>query len=143
MKIYFACAISGGRGNEHVYPPIVAHLRNHGEVLTEIFSDPNIFMLDGQVSDHEIFSRDLEWIKEADVIVAEVSTPSFGVGYEIALGELLGKRVLCLRKKQERKLSAMISGNPYKNLIIKEYSTIEEAILHIDGFFNRSSSSLH
>ena len=143
MKIYFACAISGGRENEGAYPPLVEHLRKYGTVLTEMFSDPNIFTLDRQISDQEIFSRDLEWIREADAIVAEVSTPSFGVGYEIALGENLGKRLLCLRKKQERKLSAMISGNPYQHLTIKEYSTMGEAQLHIDEFFNGSPNSLH
>ncbi|MEI7962017.1 MAG: nucleoside 2-deoxyribosyltransferase [archaeon] len=43
-----------------------------------------------------IFDRDVAWIKEADLVVAEVSMPSVGVGYEIGFAESLGKKIICL-----------------------------------------------
>jgi len=134
MKIYFACAIAGGRGHAHLYPDLVSHLNKHGEVLTEIFSDNDIFEKDRKLADHKIFNRDMTWINESNVIIAEVSTPSLGVGFEIATALNQGKKVLCLFKNQDdRKLSAMIAGN--KNLNIKRYNTIEEVKQHIDEFF--------
>jgi hypothetical protein len=45
----------------------------------------------------------MSWLKEADVIVAEVSTPSLGVGYEIGKAEDMGKRILCLYKNKKIK----------------------------------------
>ena len=138
MKIYFSCSISGGRHNEHLYPPIVAHLKHHGEVLTEMFSDDKIVSLDAQVADTEIFNRDMLWLEESDAVVAEVSTPSFGVGFEVCKSQELGKDVLCLyQNNQEKKLSAMISGNPYKKLMVRKYTSLEDAFNHIDEFFAR------
>lgn len=67
----------------------------------------------------------MEWVRESDVVVAEVSTPSLGVGYEIGQAQALGKPVLCLFRPQEgKRLSAMLSGNAY--VAIREYQTIED-----------------
>ena len=56
--------------------------------------------------------RDMAWLMESDVVVAEVSMPSHGVGYEIASAEAAGKPVLCLYRPQpDRRLSAMLGGN--------------------------------
>ncbi len=101
-------------------------------MLTEHIVD----VLDGDevdVTDEEIFLRDVAWLGEADVLVAEVTAPSLGVGYEIGIAEALGKPVLCLhRGRSGRRLSAMISGNP--GLVVKKYDKPEEALGLIDEF---------
>jgi nucleoside 2-deoxyribosyltransferase len=69
-------------------------------------------------TDKDIFERDMEWVREADIIVAEVSTPSLGVGYELGQAEAMGKKVLCLYREQEgKRLSAMVNGNNYFTMI--------------------------
>ena len=74
----------------------------------------------------EVHDRDLKWLREADVLVAEVTTPSLGVGYEIALAESWGKPVLCLfRPESGRRLSAMIAGAA--GVRVEEYASVEEA----------------
>lgn len=40
----------------------------------------------------DIFDRDVKWPNESDLIVAEVSIPSLGIGYELGLAERLGKK---------------------------------------------------
>ena len=76
----------------------------------------------------------MKWLTESDVIVAEVSTPSLGVGYEVAKAEEMGKKILCLyRPTPERKLSAMIAGN--KHVAVIEYQTIEELKKILSRFF--------
>ncbi|MFH1592008.1 MAG: nucleoside 2-deoxyribosyltransferase [Candidatus Woesearchaeota archaeon] len=136
MKIYFACSIDGGRTHAHLYPEIVEHLKNFGEVLTEYFSDDNrLFKTEKGRGAHEIFERDMNWIDQSSVIIAEVSTPSLGVGFEIATVLNQGKPIICLYKKQDnKKLSAMIAGN--KNLHTIKYDTLEEAKQKIDEFFS-------
>ena len=114
---------------------MIKHLDTYGKVLTEYVGDPKLSSYgDNKRSDDRIYDRDTSWIKESDIVVAEVSTPSLGVGYEIAYAEQLGKTILCLYKRQiNKKLSAMINGN--KNILVKEYDKIDEATQHIDEFF--------
>lgn len=142
MKIYFACAIAGGREHSHLYPELVGHLKNYGEVLTEYFSDDDqLYEAEKGRKDHEIFSRDIARLNESQVIIAETSTPSLGVGFEIATALNQNKKVLCLFKNQNNKpLSSMITGN--KDIHLIKYNNIEEAKQKIDEFFsnlNRSS----
>jgi len=135
QKIYFACSIRGGRDHAHLYPEIVDHLKNHGEVLTEYFASNQILEIEKKFKAHEIFAMDIGWINESNTLVAEVSTPSLGVGFEIATALNMNKKVLCLFKNQDnRPLSEMISGN--KNIHIIKYDTLEEAKQKIDEFFS-------
>ncbi len=105
MKIYFAGSIRGGREDVKIYSEIIKYLCNYGEVLTEHVADPSLLVKGEQyLSDQEIHDRDMEWLLQSDVIVAEVTAPSLGVGYEIRAAVDLNKKVLCLYRPQEDKL---------------------------------------
>ena len=92
-----------------IYAEVVKLLKKYGEVLTERNADPNFFG-ETSITDEEIFERDMAWLNSADVLVAEVTTPSLGVGYEIASVLNLGKPVIALyREIPGKRLSAMIS----------------------------------
>jgi len=89
-------------------------LGEYGRVLTEhLGDDEQISRKDSLMSDREIHDRDLEWILESDLVVAEVTVPSLGVGYEIGRAIENRKPILCLfREGTEKRLSAMIAGSP-------------------------------
>lgn len=111
MKIYFAGSISGGRGDQEIYRQIIDLLKQHGTVLTEHFGDASLTAGGEDLADCDIHDRDLDWLSSADVLVAEVTTPSLGVGYEIGRAVEWGKRVVCLYRPSEgRRLSGMIAG---------------------------------
>ncbi len=135
MKIYFAGSIRGGRNDAELYAEIISLLGQYGEVLTEHIGDDSLSSMHGSGADPvHIFEQDSDWVKEADVIVAEVTTPSLGVGYEIGLAESLEKKILCLYREQEdRSLSAMIAGN--RHLSIAEYESIEDIENILKDFF--------
>ena len=137
MKIYFAGSIRGGREDWAVYQELIENLGRFGQVLTEHVGDPDLPDYGENVlPDEEIFQRDMAWLQEADSIVAEVTTPSLGVGFEIGRAELLGKPVLCLyRQKEGRRLSAMIAGNP--KLQVRVYESMEEAVALVEEFLDR------
>ena len=82
-KIYFAGSISGGREDVDVYPPLIDHLRRYGKVLTEHVGNKEMTQLGESIPLAEIYRRDMEWLSESDVIVAEVTRVSLGVGYEL------------------------------------------------------------
>lgn len=135
MKIYFAGSISGGRADVGFYKEIINHLKNHGKVLTEFIGDDSLSASgEAGLTDKLIHDRDLEWLTEADVLVAEVSTPSLGVGYEIGRSVENGKKILCLFKENEHKrLSAMVAG--CDGILTKRYINLNDAKAAIDLFF--------
>ena len=55
-------------------------------------------------------------LAKADVVVAEVTQKSLGVGYELGRAEAIGKPILALYRGAKQDLSAMIAGNPYITL---------------------------
>lgn len=137
MKIYFAGSIRGGRDYVDLYIQIIEHLKKHGEVLTEHIGDVNLETF-GENIDEDIFihKRDMGWILRSDIVVAEVTISSLGVGYEIGRAIENNKRVLCLYRPQKgKKLSAMIAGSPAITNV--EYNTIDEAKDIIDNYIIR------
>jgi len=134
MKIYFAGAIYGGRSDQQYYKKIVDLLSSYGEVLTEHVAWPDPSLKRKGLSDGEVWQRARNWMDEADVVIAEVTQTSLGVGYELGLAESLGKKALCLyRKDAEKPLSLMVAGN--EHFEVKEYTDIGDAISLIRNFF--------
>ena len=128
MKIYYAMSISGGYSKdiEAINIELIKYLKEFGEVLTEHFSNPELIGVGEKlINDKEIHDRDMDWIFMADVIIAEVSNPSLGVGYEIGRGVENNKKILCLRKKSDKRLSAMVSG--CEKLTLEYYDNLTEA----------------
>lgn len=134
MKIYFAGSIRGGREDAALYQQIIEYLKTFGEVLTEHIGDPKLTHLgDDGPTDRYIHDRDLQWLQSADVVVAEVTTVSMGVGYEIGRAVESGKKVLCLfRPDSGKNLSAMIAGCPCLELV--KYRNLDEGKTAINRF---------
>lgn len=128
MNIYFACSITGGREFERIYQDLMAALLADGhEIPTAHLAESNVLALEAVTPEREVYERDVIWIRNTDALIAEVSAPSHGVGYEIGFALQLGKPVLCINQ-QGRKLSKMISGNPHPKLTVQTYKEPEEAI---------------
>ena len=135
MKIYFAGAIRGGRNDAKIYEKIITYLGNIGRVLTEHVGDQDLGNMGEKGGiDMAIHKRDIKWLQSADVVVAEVTTPSLGVGYELGIAEKLKKPVLCLyRPSKGKRLSAMVKGNLI--FTCRDYNDLTEIKLYIDEFF--------
>jgi nucleoside 2-deoxyribosyltransferase len=132
-KIYFACSIRGGRDDVEVYRVLVEHIKTQATVLTELFADAGLTAGGSPGKSHHIYAQDIGWIQQADAVIAEVTNPSLGVGYEIAKAEEWHKPVLALfRDHGSWKLSAMIDGSPH--LQVSRYRDIVAAKRSIDTF---------
>ncbi len=133
MKIYFACSIRGGRDDAELYGELATYIKTKATLLTEIFADGKLTSQGMNKPSDEIWATDVAWIKESDAIIAEVTNPSLGVGYEIAKAEEWGKPVLALfRDDGTRKLSAMIGGSPQTKTVY--YTDAQQAKEAIDSF---------
>lgn len=128
MNIYFACSITGGRDDQAIYKIIVdALLEDKHQVPTALLATPQVVHLEGIADPEEVYNRDVNWIEACDLLIAEVSTPSHGVGYEIGHALGMNKPVVCLYREGVT-VSKMILGNKDKNLIIHKYQSQDEAV---------------
>ena len=140
MKIYFAASIRGGRKDQNKYNELIGFLSSKVEVLTEHVGDLSLGQTGEQdFTDKEIYQRDLEWLESADAVIAEVTNPSLGVGYELGVAEKLGKPVLCLFDDADHNcnLSAMISGN--HKITTFRYTSLDQAKEEIVSFIDSFS----
>ncbi len=137
MNVYFSCSLTGGRQDQTVYAAIVAYLIDHGhEVPTAHLAHRDVMDLEQVVDPAEIYQRDVAWIRACDALVAEVSTPSHGVGYEIAYALQQGKPVLCCFRRGAR-VSKMITGNDSPGLQVSTYTDGQDVLAIVDGFLSR------
>lgn len=123
-KIYFAGSIRGGRIDAELYARIISYIKKTDIVLTEHIGCTDINLKEQGKKDAEIYDQDTAWLRECDMVVAECTCPSLGVGYELAYAEKLGKPCHIFYDCSKTQLSAMLTGNPYFN--IHPYQSEEE-----------------
>lgn len=134
MNVYFSCSLTGGRDHETTYGQIVDHLLAQGHAVpTAHLARPEVMQLERVINPAEVYQRDIAWIDGCQALVAEVSTPSHGVGYEIAYALSLGKPVLCCYREGER-VSKMITGNDSVGLRVRSYGDVHEVLRLVDEF---------
>ena len=139
MKIYFAGSVRGGREKRKEFEEIISKLKEFGKVLTEHISDPEIEKFEYHQTDREIYEQDINWLRNSDVMVAEVSILSIGVGYEIGYADAMEKRVICLYDlNSEKQLSAMIRGNSKIEILV--YTDINDALKRLEKLFKKGES---
>ena len=124
-KVYFAGSIRGGRQDAALYKRIIEYIQRRHIVLTEHVGDLSKSKTEG-LPDREaaIYEQDTAWLRESDVVIAECTTPSLGVGYELAYAEARGIPVHIFYDSARTNLSAMLKGDRYFR--IHPYRTEDE-----------------
>ena len=113
-KIYFAGSIRGGRVDAALYHRIIAYIQQTDTVLTEHVGNLGLSAFErGRAQDAAIYDQDTAWLREAELLIAECTCPSLGVGYELAYAEKLGIPCHIFYDRTKCQLSAMLTGNPY------------------------------
>lgn len=133
-KVYFAGSIRGGRADADLYHRMIVYMQQKlgCKVLTEHVGDLSLSKKEGSGNNCEaIYLQDTGWLKESDIVIAECTTPSLGVGYEMAFAEKFRKPVHIFYNKRRTRLSAMLSGNSYFN--IHPYISEEEIFPNLDS----------
>ena len=141
MNVYFSCSLTGGRRDQTIYRHIVDHLVALGHTVpTAHLAGPDIMTRERIEDPHRIYARDIAWIRECDVLIAEVSTPSHGVGYEVAFALSLGKPVLCCYRDGAA-VSKMITGNDSPGMLVRAYGSESEALALLDEFLETTAGA--
>jgi len=132
MNVYLACTVRGDRGALGVVRMIAAHLRTAGhEVLTSHLLEDDVDVSESSLSSQAVFERDLRWLRSCDLLVAEASGSSYGVGFEV--GYVLGRAattgqrvVLLYDRAREAAVSRLISGNTHPACSVLGYENAEQ-----------------
>ncbi|MCX9012987.1 MAG: nucleoside 2-deoxyribosyltransferase [Candidatus Methanoperedens sp.] len=136
MKIFFAGSIRGGRQLIPTYRHIIGFLKSQGYVIiSEHVAAQGLEETEAKLLEQEIFEKDTRWIKESDRVVAEVTVPSTGVGYEVCYAVAHKKPVLCVYE-EGAKVSAMVLGNTSRYVTVRSYSDekqLEKILLDFPG----------
>jgi len=139
MNIYLACTVRGDRGGVAAGRAICERLQRHGhEVLTTHLLADDVDTAESSISETDVYRRDLQWLTSCDVLVAEASGSSYGVGFEVGyvLGRAsqTGQRVVLLYDRARRgAISRLITGTRDIACTTFEYATLGELAAFVDG----------
>jgi 2'-deoxynucleoside 5'-phosphate N-hydrolase len=134
MKIYFGFTVAGDRSSLETARKIAELLVQMGhEVLTGHLLREDAWEADRFITPQEVYRRDMRWLEQCDLFMAEVSGSSFGVGFETGylLGATTKNVVLLYRRDAERKISLLITGIAHSHCRLAPYSDFNEVAIWI------------
>jgi 2'-deoxynucleoside 5'-phosphate N-hydrolase len=140
MNIYLACTVRGDRGAVSALRGVADLLERHGHiVLTRHLLDDDVDRAESELSERDVFERDLRWLDGADLLIAEASGSSYGVGFEVGyvLGRAAqtGQRVLLLYDAARRShVSRLIAGNAHKSCTTYPYCDPDDLCRFVEAF---------
>jgi nucleoside 2-deoxyribosyltransferase len=141
MRIYLACTVRGERAGVEVAREIAGRLVNYGhEVLTSHLLADGVEKAEAKLTEREVYERDLRWLDSCDVLIAEASGSSYGVGFEVgyvtARAPTSGQQVIVMYDAARAPfISRMITGYQSKGSIVLAYRGNVEAVALIDAQF--------
>jgi 2'-deoxynucleoside 5'-phosphate N-hydrolase len=139
MNIYLACTVRGDRDAIHALRRLADDLEAAGHVvLTRHLLEDEVDVAEAKLSERQVYERDIEWLNAAEVLIADASGSSFGVGFEVgwvlANSGRTSQRVLLLYRADRRdRISRLIVGNAHPNCTVLPYSDATELVERVRG----------
>jgi hypothetical protein len=146
VRVYLACTVRGDRAGLEAARAAASRLRALGhEVLTSHLLEDRVDEAEAGLTETEVFARDLRWLQACDLLVAEASGSTYGVGFEV--GYVTGRvsasrqRVIVLFDASRRgAISRLVSGYQSPNGVAFGYRTVAEVEEFIDRECARADS---
>ncbi len=138
MIVYCAGAIKGDSSYKESYLEVINIVKKEGHsALSELNPE---FKSAFPLNENQIFQRDIKWIEKSTLMIAEISGPSLGVGFEIAYALYMREiPVLALFDSEVEKISAMITGGDSELLYVKQYHSKVELEEIIKNFLKQQT----
>jgi 2'-deoxynucleoside 5'-phosphate N-hydrolase len=143
MKIYFGFTVAGDRSTLETARSIVRRLEDLGhEVLTRHLVSDDARAADRLLGPQAVYQRDMAWLRQCDLFIAEASGSSFGVGFEAGylLGAATAKVLLFYNSNFRDKLSFLITGNTHPDCTLVPYSSLAEVEAFIRNHVGRAET---
>ncbi len=144
MNVYLACTVRGHRGGVAAARALADLIERHGHtVLTRHLLEDDVDTAEALLSERDVFARDMRWLDGADLLIAEASGSSYGVGFEV--GYVLGRagatrqRVLLLYDCARRPhVSRLIAGATHDACTTYAYKDSNDLMTFVGGYLNRA-----
>ena len=108
---------------------MIDYMKRTNVVLTEHIGKSNMSLkAKTKAVDTHIYERDTGWLRECDMVIAECTCPSLGVGYELGYAEAHGIPVFVF--------SAMLNGNAHFTIV--PYETEEECFSRLEDILQQN-----
>jgi nucleoside 2-deoxyribosyltransferase len=113
-RVFFSCSMRGGfsklaQAELRKIPDLLESLGL--ELLSRHQTQDDFITSESRLMEQQIHDRDYRWLQKADLVIAEITNPSLGVGAELADAVRLGIPVLAVYKREyEHEISAYIRG---------------------------------
>lgn len=138
MNIYFSGSIYGGRQKIEAYKKLIKALTKFGNVLDNEAADDNVIIKEAIIPDNDAFESLVNRLNQADLVFAEVTVPSLGVGYELGYADSHNKRIICVYDETiTPKITTMLRGN--NRLKIIPYTDINEIINNLENILKEEN----
>ena len=137
LKIYLACTVRGDRGAVAGLRSLMSALERSGHtILTSHLLEEDVDGAESALTERAVYDRDIAWLDACDVLIAEASGSSFGVGFEV--GYVLGRSartdqrvILIYRADRRERISRLIVGNGHPRCDVLEYEDPEELAVRV------------
>ncbi len=138
MIVYCAGAIKGDSSYRESYLDIINIVKDNGHsALSELNPD---FKSAFPLNEKQVFQRDIKWIEKSTLMIAEISGPSLGVGFEIAYALYMREiPVLALYDSEVEMVSAMITGGDSELLYVMPYHNKKELEEIVKNFLKQQT----
>jgi len=146
MRIYFGFTVAGDRSTVEIARRMVQCLEDLGhQVLTRHLVNEDARAADRLLGPQAVYQRDMAWLEQCDLFIAEASGSSFGVGFEAGylLGVSTDKVILCYDIKCRDKMSFLITGNTHPNCTLVPYASLGEVEAFLKAHVGRAETPLH
>jgi len=146
VTIYLACTVRGDRGGVAAGRAVSERLHELGhQVLTTHLLADDVNEAESKLTEEDVYRRDLDWLSQCDVLVAEASGSTYGVGFEVGyvLGRspVTGQQVVLLYDRTRRHaISRLIVGNCDSACTTFGYGSLDELIAFIEERFRPTTN---
>jgi len=137
MRIYLACTVRGDRSAVAALRTLVAALEERGDtVLTRHLLEDGVDSAEAALSERAVYDRDIAWLESCDLLIADASGSSFGVGFEV--GYVLGRTdrtsqrvILLYRADRAARISRLIAGNGHPRCTVLMYEDQDDLLARV------------
>lgn len=143
-RAFLSIPVQGTRLHQSVYDAIISGAKIAGLSIinVEVNNPPTAHQLEN-VSPYVVHLHNRALLDSAELIIVEISQPSLGVGYELAVAQSLGLPILALcNSNLVPAISLMIRGIDYKRFHLSSYESLDDIAEILTAFATSSITAL-
>jgi hypothetical protein len=140
MIIYCSSPFGGDTSDQKLHQELIKYIENLEHTVLSAHSGK--FSSSIPLTEKQMYKRSLKWIDGSKLMIAEISGPSIGVGFEISYAIFKRKiPVLVLCTEDFQNISSMLYGCDSPLLTLRKYKNIDDMKSIVKTFISKIDRS--